>query len=201
MLKTADVNVDATVSLYLQNPDNKQYILDKIGILRDQKGIDWLNENFVSEGEFIHHSSILNRTINDIISDLEKAGVAVTTLQNKFIIIEHTQIPSTSPDSLAKCAGDFDLTTIGIDGKDHVDFFQDQTVFIRGTFPTQGVQYDYEIFKPGQNNPVKTNVGTVGADKIILGTFNVALDQPEGAYTAEVKIKGVTDCISFKIVN
>jgi len=69
----------------------------------------WINDNFISEGEFAGHNKILNKTLTAITTDLTSLGESTSTLQNKFIIIEHQgDIPTTSSSTLAKCAGDFD---------------------------------------------------------------------------------------------
>lgn len=196
-------NHNAAISLYLSDPDNLQFILDQIGFLQDEDAIEWLNDNFVSEGEFAHHNGLLNKTLDAVVADLEAAGVAVTTLQNKFIIIEHTnQVPATTPDSTARCAGDFDLEMLQVDGnvRKNKEFKTTESIFVKGTYPKDGVQYDYQVLKTGQSSPVKTSFGNVKPDLIVLGAFNEFKDQEDGSYTAEFEINGVTDCISFKIV-
>lgn len=194
-------SIPGEISVYLQDPDNLEYILDNIGLLQDEEAVKWINENYVSEGNFAAHNLILNKTLEAVVDDLEAAGVAVTTLQNKFIIIEHTNFDSpTNPDSTARCAGDFDLIAMGNDGKERDEFIQNKPVYLRGTYATIGSQYDYQIVKAGSNVAIKSNVGFVESDNIVLGIFNVAGNAELGSYTAEFQIKGVTDCISFSIV-
>jgi len=194
-------SVPGQISVYLQDPDNLQFILDNIGLLQDEEAVKWLKANYVSHGVFAAHNIILNGTLDALADDLKSAGLAVTTLQNRFIIIEHTNFDSpTNQDSTAKCAGDFDLTAIGIDGKERDQFTQNKPVYIRGNFDTPGAQYDYQILKAGSNVAIKSNVGFVESDNIVLGIFNIRGDAELGSYTAEFAIKGVTDCISFSII-
>jgi len=159
--------------------------------------VDWINENFVSEGEWAHHNTILNATFDAIETDLDSAGIAINTIQNKFIIIEHQNvIPTTTPDSLAKCAGDFNLKTLKITGEEEDRFAPTEAVFIRGDFDS-GVSGDYKILK---GTVIKKQSSTTTAtDGSFLGTFNAQLDQPTGQYTAEFSLGGMNDCITFYI--
>jgi len=157
----------------------------------------WVNKHFISEGEFYAHNIILNNTLTGVTTDLSRLGNATSTLQNKFIIIEHTSIiPTTTPDSLAKCAADFDLKTLKITGEFEDRFQPTQAVFIRGDYKA-GVQGDYKITRGSQE--FKSNTVSTSSEGSFLGTFNDALDQSTGLYTAEFQLGGLSDCISFYI--
>jgi len=163
--------------------------------------IAFINKNYISEGEFQAHNIILNNTLKAVIRDLEGAGLAIDTLQNRFIIIEHQgDIPGTSPVSTAKCAGNFSLETIDLTGNDAVEFAKIQTVFIKGNYDGVGEPYSYKVKETGKTAVLKEGSGTIAADGSLLGVFNEATNQDVGDYTAEVKIRGITDCITFKIV-
>jgi len=164
----------------------------------DQEFTDWRNANFVSEGEWAHHNAQLNQSFVAIALDLDKAGLSISTLQNKFIIVEHTNAPApiTTPDSLAKCAADFDLKTLKITGEFEDRFQPTQTVFIRGDYK-EGIIGDYKITK-GSNELKSRNMQT-SSDGSFLGTFNDAQDQITGQYTAEFQLGGLSDCITFYI--
>jgi len=163
----------------------------------DKDLVSWINTNFVSEAEWAHHNKILNATFDAIETDLDSAGLAINTIQNKFIIIEHQNIiPTTTPDSLAKCAGDFNLKTLKITGEEEDRYAPTEAVFIRGDFDA-GVSGDYKILKGTVIK--KQSSTTTASDGSFLGTFNAQLDQPTGQYTAEFSFGGMKDCITFYI--
>ncbi len=163
--------------------------------------IKWINDNFISNAEFSSHNNILNKTLDAVVRDLDSAGLAIGTLNNKFIIIEHQgDIPTTSPISTAKCAGDFNLITINLSGNDEIEFTKIQTIFIKGSYDGIGEPYSYKVKESGKTAVLKEGAGTVAGDGSLLGVFNEAVNQSIGDYTTEVKIRGITDCITFKIV-
>lgn len=160
-----------------------------------QSCVDYLNANYVSNSTWKHHNMILNATLTAIESDLQKAGIALTVLQNKFIIVEHTgDIPTTTPDSLAKCAADFNMQTMGIDGQFRERFESGEVIFIRGDYK-EGIPGNYKITKGGQT--VATSTVTTATDGSFLGRFNEAQNEPTGQYTAEFQLDGLSDCVSF----
>ncbi len=163
--------------------------------------IKWINDNFISDGEFKAHNLILNKTLTAVTKDLTSLGESTSTLQNKFIIIEHQgDIPTTSSSTLAKCAGDFSLETINLTGNDETEFSKIQTVFIKGNYDGAGEAYSYKVRESGKTAVLKEGSGTVSGDGSLLGVFNEATNMDVGDYTAEVKVRGITDCITFKIV-
>jgi hypothetical protein len=183
------------ISLNTMTNDKEIEFPEPIFCHQSQDCVDFLNEFYVSENEWFHHNVILNDTFKAIESDLESAGVAITTMQNKFIIVEHaTDVPTTTPDSLAKCAGDFDLKTLKITGEFEDRFLAGQTVFIRGDYK-DGIMGDYKITRGSE--VVKSQNMQTGSDGSFLGTFNDQQNQPTGQYTAEFQLGGLSDCISF----
>jgi len=193
------VNIETEITKYLQDDDNRAWIQDQIGYLKDGDAIQWTNDNFIAEGEFSDHNKILNKTLEAVTRDLESAGLAINTIQNKFIIIEHTQLPTTpitTPGSTAACAGDFLLRTMKITGENEKDFGIAQAVFIRGEYES-GQQGTYKIKKGEQ--VIKSSTVTTASDGSFLGTFNENLNSEVGQYTAEFEMAGIRDCISFTL--
>jgi len=199
LLQSEPVNVEAEITKYLEDEDNIAWVQDQVGYLKDNDAIKWTNANFVDEGEFSHHNDILNKTLEAVVKDLQSAGLAIQTINNKFIIIEHTQNPSTvitTTTSTARCAADFGLQTMKLTGEFQSEFPINLSVFIRGDYEA-GNQGTYKIKKGDQ--VLKSATVPVASDGSFLGTFNNNLNAEVGQYTAEFEINGLRDCITFTI--